>query len=175
MGIILKQEGKIDEAIIKWEKVIQVNPDYQNIYKKLSVSCLQIGKFDKAIIYFATALQNDPDWINGINNLAWLLATYRDSEFHDPEEAIQLSERVCKLTNNENPEFLDTLAAAYASAGRFSDAVITSEKAIELAISLDLHELEKEIRQRLELYKRDQAYITSVHAVIHDNNTATNK
>jgi Flp pilus assembly protein TadD len=44
-----------------------------------------------------------------------------------------LAEKACKATNNTDPEFLDTLAAAYAEAGRFDDAVRTAQQAIQVA------------------------------------------
>jgi len=93
-----------------------------------------------------------------MNSLAWLLATHKEDKFRDPKEAIQLAERACELTNYENPGLVDTLAAAYAAAGRFSDAVATAEKAVKLAASTDNKERAERIQNRLQLYKRGQPY-----------------
>ena len=48
-------------------------------------------------------------------------------------QAVQLAERACELTHYGQPVFLGTLAAAYAEAGRFPEAVTTAEKAERLA------------------------------------------
>jgi hypothetical protein len=54
--------------------------------------------------------------------------------------------------------YLDTLAAAYAATGQFSNAVATAEKAIDLARSAGQPQVVKEIEPRLELYRNGQAY-----------------
>lgn len=82
----------------------------------------------------------------------------KDSEFRDPQQAVQLAERACKLTSGENPTILDTLAAAYASANRFTEAVATAESAIELANSSGQKETAEQIRKRLQSYKNNQPY-----------------
>ncbi len=43
---------------------------------------------------------------------------------------MQLAETACRLSGRSNPSFLGTLAAAYAEAGRFPDAVKTIEEAL---------------------------------------------
>ncbi|GAI26643.1 unnamed protein product, partial [marine sediment metagenome] len=68
-------------------------------------------------------------------------------------------EQACKLTNYEQPELLGTLAAAYAAAGRFSEAVAATEDGLELARSSEKKELTEEIQNRLRLYKAGQSYI----------------
>ena len=45
-------------------------------------------------------------------------------------------ERAAALAKGRYPEVLDTLAAAYASAGRFEEAVTVQERAIALAVRL---------------------------------------
>jgi spermidine synthase len=64
-----------------------------------------------------------------------------------------LAERTCELTGNRVSAYLDTLAAAYAAAGRFSDAVGTAEKAIELARNAGQPQLVEEIQAHLQLYR----------------------
>jgi hypothetical protein len=49
--------------------------------------------------------------------------------------------------------FIGTLAAAYAEAGRFPEAVTMAEKAEQLATDAGLKKLAEETRQRLELYR----------------------
>jgi spermidine synthase len=93
-----------------------------------------------------------------MNSLAWLLATHKEDKFRNPEEAIRLAERACELTSYENAGLVDTLAAAYAAAGRFPDAVKTTERAIDLAESANQQQLADEIKKRLELYKTGQPY-----------------
>ena len=93
-----------------------------------------------------------------MNSLAWLLATHKENKFRNPEEAIRLAERACELTNYKDAGLVDTLAAAYAAAGRFSEAVATAEKAVKLAASTDSKERAGKIQNRLELYRQKKTY-----------------
>ena len=91
--------------------------------------------------------------------LTWLLAVYKDAEFHNSEKAVQLAERACELTNHNEPGMLDTLAVAYAAAGRFNEAVTTAEKALELAEPLQQKQLTEEIQNHLDNYRAGRSYI----------------
>jgi len=70
---------------------------------------------------------------------------------------VTLAERAGELTNNREAEYLDTLAVAYAAAGRFNDAIATAQKAIDLARSAGQTQMVSEIETRLQLYRNGQA------------------
>jgi hypothetical protein len=59
---------------------------------------------------------------------------------------------------DDEPELLDTLAAAYAEAGRFPEAVQTAEKALAAASRWDNKTLSDGIQQRLKLYRAGKPY-----------------
>jgi hypothetical protein len=71
---------------------------------------------------------------------------------------VSLAEHVCEITSNRVAAFADTLAAAYATAGRFSEAVATAQKAIELGNSAGQTQLVKEVGAHLELYRAGRPY-----------------
>lgn len=87
----------------------------------------------EAIQYYREALRLDPNFLPALNNLAWLRATCPQAELRDGREAVQLAERACQLSRRRVTSFLGALAAAYAEAGRFSDAVKTIQEAQALA------------------------------------------
>jgi len=82
-------------------------------------------------------------------SLAWNLATASDPALRDPDEAVSLARRACELTGHGKPELLDTLAAAFAAAGRFDEAEKTAEKAEKLAEAAGSEALAREIRSHL--------------------------
>jgi tetratricopeptide (TPR) repeat protein len=88
-----------------------------------------------------------------LNNLAWILAAGAEAELRDGAEAVRLAERACELTHYQEPLFIGTLAAAYAEAGRFPEAVTAAEKAAQLATHAGLNDLAAKNRQLLELYR----------------------
>jgi len=74
-----------------------------------------------------------PDWAIPSNNLAWILATEQDPALRRPEEAVTLAEGAARGTRREDPGILDTLAVAYAAAGRRADALAVAREALAVA------------------------------------------
>ena len=58
--------------------------------------------------------------------------------------------------------YLDTLAVAYAAAGRFGDAITTAQRAVDLAGRAGQPQLVLEIETRLKLYQEGRAYLQSI-------------
>ena len=74
-----------------------------------------------------------PDGALIANDLAWRLATSGDDKLRSAQEAVELATQANTLAGGRNVQILDTLAAAYAEAGRFAEARDTARQAIELA------------------------------------------
>jgi tetratricopeptide (TPR) repeat protein len=89
--------------------------------------------------------------------LAWHLATDPDPEIRDAAEAIRLAERVCRTTKNV-PIVLDTLAAAYANAGKFDEAIKVAECALQLASASHDVLIAEALESRLKLYHARRPY-----------------
>jgi tetratricopeptide (TPR) repeat protein len=92
-----------------------------------------------------------PDFPDALNELARLLACAPEDGLRDGAEAIKLAEKACALTNNQQANMLTTLAAAYAEAGRFQDAIIAAQKARALAASNGQSALAAKAGELLEL------------------------
>jgi Flp pilus assembly protein TadD len=159
LGVIFARQGKLDEAVTHFRKALEFEPDYPDATTNLGLALTKQGKLDEAVTHYIEMLRLKPDSVGSMDTLAWLLATHRDAKFYNPEEAIRLAQRACELTKYEKPQLLNTLAAAYAAAGRFSDAVTTAEKALDLAVSSGQNRLVEEIQKYLLLYKSSQPYI----------------
>jgi len=80
--------------------------------------------------------REDPALAPAYANLAWIYASFPESPLYDPKRAIQLAERACRLTDEEHPAALETLAAAYAGAGRFEDAARWQRRALQVHLEL---------------------------------------
>jgi len=109
-----------------------------------------------AIEHYQTALRLAPDDVGVLGALAWIRATSAEVRWRDGGEAVRLAERACALTENGDANALDTLAAAYAEAGRFADAVRAGRQALEAADAGS--ELATEIARRMALYEKTQPY-----------------
>jgi len=138
---------------------LSVTDDNHVAHTYLGTALLTAGKTGEAIVEYRTALSLRPDQLTVANNLAWLLATGAEAIHRDPAGAVEFSERAAALAGGEDPAVLDTLAAAYASAGRFEEATATAERAIALARRGGRPALAAEIGGRLALYRARRAYV----------------
>jgi spermidine synthase len=118
-----------------------------------------MGKINEAVAHFEKTVLLKPDWIEPMNELAWILASSDKTAVRNPEKAVKLALQVCEFTDYKRPEYLDTLAVAYAAAGNFGKAIEITEKALELCRSSGQETLKKELESRLVLYKAGRPYI----------------
>ena len=128
-GRLLSMEGKNAEAIERLKKAVElapISPVTQNELAKL----LQAEHHKReAISYLENVLKLDPDAIVVQENLAWVLATTAPAEGGDPQRAVALAERLCRVLPSPDIFALETLAAAYAAAGRYAEAVPAATRA----------------------------------------------
>ena len=89
----------------------------------------------EAIFHYREALRLTADFPDALNELARLLACAPEADLREGAEAVSLAEKACAMTNNQQADMLTTLAAAYAEAGRFEDAIATAQWARDLAAS----------------------------------------
>ncbi len=116
------------------------------------------GDFGGAIAQYREVLQAQPELVPALNNLAWLLATAPEASSRNGQEAVRHAEKACRLTRYCVARLVGTLAAAYAEAGRFPEAIATAEKAIARASASGDQALRERNQELLELYRKGQPY-----------------
>jgi tetratricopeptide (TPR) repeat protein len=158
LGVMLIQENKLDAAADEFLKASRIQPTNAVANYQLALIYQSRKEMQKAIEYYHKTIQAQPEMIEALNNLAWLLAANHDSAVRNGTEAVNLAERACKLSDYKAPVLVGTLAAAYAEAGRFGDAVTAAEKARELAAAAGQKETADRNGELLELYRAGRAY-----------------
>jgi tetratricopeptide (TPR) repeat protein len=159
LGEILMQQGKVTEAAAEFEIVLQATPDDPVAHWWHGNALLANEDTEDGLKEFATALKLQPNYPEALNDAAWVLATDPRPHFHNPDMAVQMAERACEGSRNSQPRMLGTLAAAYAAAGRFDDAVATAQKAHDLAVKQGDTNLAEQSLQFRDLYRTHQAFL----------------
>ena len=104
------------------------------------------------------AIEITPDRPEPLNNLAWRLAATPHADLRNGPEAVRLAAHACELTGYTNALCLDTLAAAYAEAGRFDDAIQVLKRVIAQAGTAQNQQLMDELERKLKLYEAGRPY-----------------
>jgi len=147
-----------DQAVQCLERAIALAPDRAEPHYQLGFLAGLRGDPKRAIACYQEALRLKPTWSSPANNLAWLLATHPDAALRDPQAAVQWAELAVNQSGT-NPSSLDTLAAAYAAAGRFPAAIRAAEQALTLAREANQSEQARTLQARLQLYRQNQPYL----------------
>jgi tetratricopeptide (TPR) repeat protein len=153
VGVVLAREGKVELALREFQRSMELNPRYPKPYLNSAMSLETLGRFAEAASDYQKAVQLDPDWPEALDRSALLLAACRDSIRRNPALAVKLALRANNLTQSARPDYLRTLAAAYASAGQYTNAVATAELAGKRAASEGLPDLEAKISADLQSYR----------------------
>jgi tetratricopeptide (TPR) repeat protein len=113
--------------------VMMLRPGVEQAHAQLRQILLSLAREPDGLHKLRDIAAGAPDSPRMLDELAWLLATYPDSEARDGAEAVRLAENACALTQRRIPALLDTLAAAYAEAGDFTRALSVAEEALNRA------------------------------------------
>jgi Flp pilus assembly protein TadD len=157
LGNLLARQGKPVEALRHLRVALLFQPDGRT---RLDCAGLlrQTGDYGAAAAQFRQALLAQPDSVEALNNLAWLLATCPDATVRNGAEAVRCAERAALLPAPKGMCVAGTLAAAYAEAGRFKEAVATAEKAVETETAAGETRFAELNTQLLTLYRAGQPF-----------------
>ena len=152
-GAAFYGRGQFDEAIAEFQAALNIKPDYTDARDNLGIAQSRREEIQKTLIRRREALRQRPDDPALLNDTAWMLATNPNASIRNGAEAVELAGRAVRLSGGREPAVLGTLAAAYAEAGRFSEAQDTARKALDLAARQDNHPLAESLKGKILLYE----------------------
>ena len=115
--------------------------------------CWKEGGMAYAWGYFRWLAERETEDAVLLNNVAWLAATARPAPPESGPIALAFAERAARLTDRQDAQILDTLAAAQAGIGDFRGAAETGREALALAERNGLADLGDEIKARIRAYE----------------------
>jgi Flp pilus assembly protein TadD len=159
LGIALLQEGKVDEGIVQFQKALEINPEHVQTHANLGNAFYMQGKYAEALAQWHEGLRSDPNLLALLTQSAWVLSTSPDASVRNGAEAVELAERAAQLSRGQDPAVLDTLAAAYAEAGKFAVALETVQKALARAAQQEsTQSLIESLKARRALYETNTPF-----------------
>lgn len=158
LGASYLEIGQVNESLAHLQRALEIDPNFADAHYNLGNTYLQMGRARDAISHYQKALEINPNDLQALNNMAWILATSPDALARDGAKAVELAERADVLAGDREPVHGATLAAAYAEAGRFADAVKTGQRALLLATAQGNTARADSIRAQVERYQSGAAF-----------------
>jgi Flp pilus assembly protein TadD len=155
LGLVRSRQGDWSAAAASFRTAAELSPNLVEAHLQLGISSERIGNPGAAVTAYERVLELDPSRTEAANNLAWLLATAPGDGHRDGRRAVELARRAVR--SRRNASTLDTLAAAYAEAGDFDQAVATVDEAIRANRTTPMVAAD-DLRRRRELFLDQRPY-----------------
>jgi tetratricopeptide (TPR) repeat protein len=153
LGCAFFEMGMLDEAIIQFQIAVELQPHDETAQANLGNALMKKGRLDEAMLHLQKALEIKPHDLAVMNSLAWILATSPQVPLRNGVKAVELAQAANQLAGGKDPIITGTLAAAYAEAGRLSEAVTTARQALQLATAQTNTAAINDLRAQLGLYQ----------------------
>jgi len=158
LGMALFHQRQFDQAVHHLSEALQRMPDGLDaqytavgMRQHLGQALFYAGKPDEAIRHFAEAVRLDPNNAGAHYSMALALASEGDIDrtLQHYTKAVELRPSV-----DRSPMLHYLLGIKYAEARRFHEAVLATQRALDLARAAGDERSVQEISKRLELYKQ---------------------
>ena len=154
LGLIRSRLGNLDGGIESLRRAVRISPEIPIVHYHLGRVLMDAADVDGALAAYREANRLAPQNPEFALALAWLLATEESPGRANGKEAVRLAQSARSQLNNDQPDALNVLAAAYAAAGRYDDAVRTAQRAITLAQEAGRTGLAQTIQRHAQTYRR---------------------
>jgi tetratricopeptide (TPR) repeat protein len=142
-------------ALPQFQAAIEVAPAHARAYLGAATSLRSLSRYAEAVTVLRAGLDRAGNDVALLNMLALTLATAPDASVRDGTAAVSLAERACAAAP-ENYALGATLAAAYAEAGRFEDALRVARDTETRAEAAGDERTAAEEHRRAALYARGE-------------------
>ncbi len=157
VGATLVEMGHYDEACGEFRDAAQIDPSSPWPHFYLGKALAMQGRDGPAAAEFREALRIEPNNLEILAYAAQLLSASEDPRVRDGQTALAYALEANTLAKGAQPFVLDALGMAYAETGQFDEAQQAAQKAIALAASAKMNNLES-FQQRLEFYRNHKPW-----------------
>ncbi len=158
LALAAGQTGDFETAAVQFSYALLLQPKNNDAADRVRLALRFAAKSPNASQQLATIAASAPDSPVLLNEIAWVRATAPASDLRNGAEAVRLAERAGFIAGDKQPMLIATLAAAYAEAGRFPEAVATAQNALSLARSSDDAKTAGLVENLLTAFQSNQPY-----------------
>ncbi len=141
--------GDTKRAIADFDRAIALGVRESTVFNNRGVALMRCGDYTRAMHDLEEARQISPELPNPYRHLAWMQATCSEDAVRDGQAAVNNARRAIELSSGGHVEWQSVLAAAYAEAGNFAEAVRCQTQCIE-AGGIDMADA---LQEQLEHYR----------------------
>ena len=126
MGNAFKDQSKLTDAILCYQKALEIKPDFSEVYNNMGTAFQGQGKSTDAVSCYKKALEIKPDYVSAYYNLG--NAFQEQGEFN---EAISYYQKTLEL-RPDYAEAYNNIGAMFQEQGKLSEAISCYQKALGL-------------------------------------------
>ena len=155
-GDIFAHQRQYERAVKEFGEALRQKPTFIEAAIGRAAANKALGRYDAALreIDHLAKIRPGRQYALILNHRAWYRATIPDAQFRNGKQAVSDAKAACNVTKWEDPEVIDTLAAAYADTGDFANAI----KYQEQAMAKDSKKVLRNPGPRLVLYKEQKPF-----------------
>jgi tetratricopeptide (TPR) repeat protein len=157
-ALVWIEKKDYDKAIADYDQALRLFPQYALGYRNRGNCWLKKKEYANALKDFQKSVEFGPEAPLAHSSLARLLASCPDAKIRDGKQAVEAATRACEICDWKIGAMLDTLAAAYAEAGRFDEAVKYQERAFADPDFMREKDKVEAARKRLLDYRNNKAF-----------------
>jgi tetratricopeptide (TPR) repeat protein len=129
-GVLLTQQGKLDEAERAFHRALEINPAYADAHNNLGTLLQRQGKISEAAEEFRKALASQPNFRQAHFNLGRILVNQGNYQ-----GGIEEFQKTLSPVDEKTPSYLYALGATYGRAGDRQNALRYLQQAREQALA----------------------------------------
>jgi len=126
IGLALKHQGRLDEAIAAYNNAIVFESDYVDAHNNIGIAMAMKGRLTEAAQYCQKAIKLDPDYFKAYNNFGIVLGMQQEYD-----EAIKYFKKALSM-NPDYPQGYTNMGNALGSQGKLEEAADNFRRALEL-------------------------------------------
>ncbi|PQO45905.1 tetratricopeptide repeat protein [Blastopirellula marina] len=153
-GVAHLENRNGERAADDFTEAIRLGADDALVYCNRGLANRRQRKYGEALSDFEDSIMRDPQDAWSYANAAWIYATCPEEKWRDGKRGVELALKACELSQGNVTFHRETLAAAYAEAGEFDEAIETQEAIVRKTPKSHRENYEETLR----LYKKGRPY-----------------